>query len=258
MKYLYSFYAIAMREWIELKRYWLNSLIGMAIYIVVFAALIQGAQYIGQNNYALNDSLEGFMIGYALWFLAMGAFSETAHSIVDEARKGTLEQLYMTEIPFVWLLISKNIITSLIYSVLFFIIIQVQVMISEMSLNIDVISIFIPLFIGLFSLYGVGLLMAGLGLLFKKIQSLLGVTQFIIVGIMILSPANIPIVRLLPFVQAREMISLVMRDGLSLIQFSPSELMQVVLNSTLYLLLGIGGYKLAEKEALKRGMLGQY
>jgi len=152
MKYLHSFWAVTKREWIELKRYWFNSLIGLVIYIGIFAALFKGAQYIGQNNYALNESLEGFLIGYALWFMAMGAFSETAHSIVDEARKGTLEQLYMTELPFVWLLISKNIISTVIFSVMFLLIIQVQILITGIQLHMDIISIFITLMIGLLGL----------------------------------------------------------------------------------------------------------
>jgi len=258
MKYLHSFVAIAKREWIELKRYWFNSLIGLVIYIAIFTALFRGAQYIGQNNYALNESLEGFLIGYGLWFMAMGAFSETAHSIIDEARKGTLEQLYMTELPFVWLLISKNIISTVIFSFMFLLIIWIQMMITGIQLHMDIISIFTTLMIGLFGLYGVGLIMAGLGLLFKRIQNLLGATQFIIVGVMVASPTEIPVVRFLPFVHARELIMAIMRDGVSILQFSSYDWVFLILNSLFYLGLGIFLYKLAEKEVLRRGMLGQY
>lgn len=258
MKYLYSFTAIGKREWIELKRYWFNSLIGLVIYIGIFAALFTGAQYIGQNNYALNESLEGFLIGYALWFMAMGAFSETAHSIIDEARKGTLEQLYMTEVPFVWLLISKNIISTVIFSILFFLITTVQMYITGIQVNVDVLSIFITLFIGLFSLYGVGLIMAGLGLLFKRIQNLLGVTQFIIVGVMILSPTDLPLIKFLPFVYSRELIMTIMMRGYSIFQFTLIDWGFLIMTSLAYLIIGILLYKMAEKEVLRRGMLGQY
>ncbi len=258
MKYLHSFWAVTKREWIELRRYSFNSLVGLALYIGMFAALFSGAKYIGQNNYALNDSLEGFLISYALWFMAMAAFSDTANSIIDEARKGTLEQLYMTEIPFVWLLISKNMISTIIFSSLFFIIVQFQMLITGIQLHVDIISIFVILFIGLFSLYGIGLIMAGLGLLFKRIQNLLGASQFIIVGVMIVSPTDIPLVKLLPFVHARELIMSIMRRGISMFQFSLYDWLTLFLNSSFYIIVGVVLYKLAEKEAFKRGMLGQY
>lgn len=258
MKYLNSFLAMGMKEWIEWKRYWFNSIIGLVMYMIVFISLFTGAQFIGQNNFALGESLEGFLIGYALWFMAMGAMSETANSIVDEARKGTLEQLYMTEISFTWLLISKNIISTLIYTVIFFLIINLQILLTGLALNIDVFSIFITLFIGLFSLYGIGLVLAGIGLVFKKVQNLLGATQFILIGIMILSPVEIPIVKFLPFAYARQLIMDIMRDGLSIWDFSMTDHTYLLGVSVMYMFVGIFCYRVAEKQGLKKGMLGQY
>ena len=258
MKYLYSFIAMGMKEWIEWKRYWFNSIVGLVIYLIVFVSLFTGAQYIGQNNFALGESLEGFLIGYALWFMAMGAMSETANSIVDEARKGTLEQLYMTEIPFTWLLISKNIISTLIYTAIFFLIVNLQILFTGLTLNIDIISIFVTLFIGLFSLYGIGLVLAGIGLVYKKVQNVLGATQFILIGVMILSPLEIPIVKILPFAYARQLIMDIMKDGKGLLSFSATDYFYLVGVSVLYIIIGIAAYKVAEGQGLKKGMLGQY
>lgn len=258
MKYVYSFIAVCRKEWIELRRYWFNTVVGLGMFLLMFMALFSGAKSIGQNNFSLMDSLEGFLIGYALWFLAMGAFADTAHSIIDESRKGTLEQLYMTDVPFTWLLISKNIISTIIYALIFALIIIVQMKFTGIQLNLDFISVFVTLFIGLFSLYGIGLILAGLGLIFKKIQNLLGVTQFILVGIMILSPTSIPMVRFLPFVESREMIIAIMRNGYTLFDFSILNWLFLLGNSFIYMLVGIYGYKLAEGQVLKRGMLGQY
>ncbi|ABR50244.1 hypothetical protein Amet_4163 [Alkaliphilus metalliredigens QYMF] len=258
MKYLYSFMAIFHKEWIELKRYWLNSLIGFIIYIIIFIALFTGAQYIGQANVALTESLEGFLIGYTLWFMAMGAFSDTAHAIVDEARKGTLEQLYMTEIPFVWLLVSKNIVSTLFFTVFFIVMIYVQMILTGIQLHVDLLGIFVVLFVGLFSLYGVGLLLAGLGLVFKKIQNIMGATQFIIVGLMMVSPTDKPILKLLPFTYTRELIMKMLQEGKGLQNFSSEDYGFLLFTSVLYMSIGMYGYKVAEKEVLKRGMLGQY
>ncbi len=258
MKYLYSFLAMGMKEWIEWKRYWFNSIIGLVIYMIVFISIFTGAQYIGQNNFALGESMEGFLIGYALWFMAMGAMSDTANSIVDEARKGTLEQLYMTEIPFTWLLISKNIISTLIYIVIFFLIINVQMLFTGISLNIDALSIFVTLFIGLFSLYGIGLALAGIGLVFKKVQSLLGATQFILIGIMIIPSIDAPFVKFLPFTYTRHMIMSIMREGRGLLSFSAADYFYLLGVSVLYLALGLAAYRVAEVQSLKKGMLGQY
>ncbi|KAB3533437.1 ABC transporter permease [Alkaliphilus serpentinus] len=258
MKYFNSFIAVCKKEWIELKRYWFNTVVGLCMFLLMFMALFSGAKSIGQNNFSLMDSLEGFLIGYALWFLAMGAFADTAHAIIDESRKGTLEQLYMTDVPFTWLLISKNMISTIIYSIIFVVIILIQTKVTGITLNLDFISVFITLFIGLFSLYGIGLILAGLGLIFKKIQNLLGVTQFILVGIMIVSPTSLPFVRLLPFVEGREMIMDIMRNGYSLWDFSIYNWLFLLANSIFYLVVGIYGYKIAEMQVLKRGMLGQY
>ena len=125
-------------------------------------------------------------------------------------------------------------------------------------LEIKVLSILIPIFIGIFSILGIGLICGGLALIFKKVQSLLNVIQYFLIGLVAIFPESIIFSALLPFNYAARGVFNTMMGGDSFMDFGAVGYGIMIGNSLLYFLLGLIIFKQCLKVAKRRGLLGQY
>ncbi|MGI5854512.1 MAG: ABC transporter permease, partial [Bacillota bacterium] len=112
------FKQLAKKSWIEFRRYFFNSMGGIITLYVVFLVIFMGYKGIaGAAGPDLGTSIEGILVGYVLWFLALSAYQDVAYSIQNEARQGTLEQLYMSVHNFGWVIGLQQIVNAF-YSLL--------------------------------------------------------------------------------------------------------------------------------------------
>jgi ABC-2 type transport system permease protein len=116
----------------------------------------------------------------------------------------------------------------------------------------------LPVFIGIFSILGIGLIFGGLALIFKKIQSLLNIVQYFFIALVMVSPENEIIYNLLPFRPAADNVMISMRRGLSFIDFSIYNYGIMIGNSILYFSIGLFVFNKCVKFAKMKGLLGQY
>lgn len=80
-------------------RYPLELATGILILYVLFMGLFLGAQMIaGKAASALSGDLDGVVIGYIMWFVALMSINTVSVDIELESRQGTLEQVYIHEI----------------------------------------------------------------------------------------------------------------------------------------------------------------
>jgi ABC-2 type transport system permease protein len=75
-------------------RYPLELLTGLFILYVLFMGLFMGAKLLAGQQ-ALSGNLDGVVIGYTMWFFALMAINTMSIDIENEARQGTLEQVYL-------------------------------------------------------------------------------------------------------------------------------------------------------------------
>jgi len=261
-KYYYLFKVSLERTVKELYRYKFNTISNFLIFYVLFMFMFLGVRQfgisLGVSPIDMGNNLEGFIVGYFLWTIIMLAYSNIAYSIINDANRGTLEQLNMSNISLSQIVIVRsfsNLLLNIVFSIvlLFFIMRK-----TGYWLEIDLISILIPIFLGIFSILGIGLIFGGLALIFKKIQSLLNIVQYFLIALVAITPESNTISAIIPFNYAAGMIFSTMMGGNSFTDFSLYDYGITIGNSIIYLILGLVVFSQCVKIAKSKGLLGQY
>lgn len=263
MKKMYYLLKVSLEKTIkELIRYKFNTITNLLILYILFMVMFSGIRgfgiSLGVSPVDMGDNLEGFIVGYFLWTIIMAAYSDIAYSIVNDASKGTLEQLNMSNMSLSRILVVRsfsNLLLDIVFSIILLLIIMQA---TNHWLEIKILSILIPVFIGIFSILGIGLICGGLALIFKKVQSLLNVIQYFLIGLVAVFPESNIMSGLLPFNYAARGVFSTMMGGCSFMDFRAVDYGIMVGNSLLYFILGLIIFNQCVKVAKRRGLLGQY
>ncbi len=170
--YVWSFWAVLKRRLIELKRYAFNTLSSLATIYLIFLLLFLGARFVAGPGAMFGESLEGLIVGFSMWTFAIIAYSEMSWAVMQEAQQGTLEQLNMTPAGFGWVALSMAISSFLTSFACVVPIVLLMMVTTGRYLRLDMLSLLPLLTLTLPAVYGIGLAMAGLALVFKRIQAM--------------------------------------------------------------------------------------
>lgn len=252
------FKAFLIKELILMKRYLFNSLGGFITLYIIFLLMFQGYKGIAGSSPNFGEILEGLVVGYTLWILSMSVYQDITYSIQREAREGTLEQLYMSVHSFGWILAISTFVRTILSLIFVSVILFLLMLTTDKSLNIDILSLLILVFFTLLGILGIGYICGGLTLVFKRIDSYLQIVTFGLIGVIAAPVGKVPLFKLLPASWGASLIQDVMTDGKSIFDFSFNDLTLLVLIGVSYALLGFTVYKLCERKAMNKGMLGHY
>ncbi len=258
MKILTLFKAVFKREWLEWKRYPFNLVSAFITLYILFLLIFLGYSKYAAHGPKFGERLDGLVVGFTLWMLTMTAMSTLSGELLQEARYGTLEQLYMTPMGFGLLCIFR-IISSFILNLIFVCAILIVMMLTtQRFLHIDILSLAPLLILSIMSVYGVGFFVGGLALVFKQVQSFLGIIQFAFIGFIAAPVDKIPILKALPLALGANLISKVMIKSLSISQFNITDILLLIINGFGYFLLGFYTFNFLLRVARQRGLLGHY
>lgn len=246
----------------ELSRYKFDTISDVLILYVLFMAMFLGIKSFGISfgisPINMGSNLEGFIVGYFLWTIMMMTYSDIAYGLINDANRGTLEQLNMSGIKLSTIVTVRSLSNLLINLTVSIVLLFIIIVTTNYQFEIKIFSILLPVFIGIFSILGIGLIFGGLALIFKKIQSLLNIVQYFFIALVMVSPENEIIYNLLPFRPAADKVMLSMREGLSFIEFSIVDYGIMIGNSILYFSIGLFVFNKCVKLAKMKGLLGQY
>ena len=252
------FKTIFIKEWISLKRYPFNTISGIVTVYMVFLLFFLGYKFVGGHQPTFGRTTEGFVVGFFIWTYSISAYSILAWGIIQEARTGTLEQLYMTPLGYervAVFMVILNLFWSLVWvlPVLF-----LMMLTTGKFLHFDILTLIPLLILTISSGYGIGFITAGLGLIFKKIQSFFQILQFIFVGFLVAPVDKLPILKILPFSLGTKLIAQNMMDKVPIYRIPIYDILILILNAAFYTGFGLFTFKLCERIAKNRGLLGHY
>ena len=256
MRFLLVPWGLFKRDLIHMKRYLFDSISGIITIYFIFLLVFLGIKGMMGSSASLGNTVEAFTIGYILWILTLDAYSRLSYSLYNEALVGTLEQLYMSPFGFGWIS-SSIIIVAMITNVLtmsiliFFIIIT-----TGSSFHFNVFPLIPVIIVTLQGVNGVGFIMGGLSLIFKKINSIFQIIQFAFIGLIAFPIDKVPLMKYLPLSMGYSIIRKIMTGNKALI--APGDYLFLILNSMFYLFIGYSIYKVLERKAKRDGRLGQY
>ncbi|NLB74760.1 MAG: ABC transporter permease [Firmicutes bacterium] len=253
------FVAVLQRDWAMMKRYIVNTVSSLVSIYLIFLLIFLGFKSL--SGYAATGALEGTMegtvIGFFVWTFTIMAFSDLAWNLVAEAQAGTLEQLYLTPSGFKWVS-GCTLISSLTLNFIPIVVLLVIMMATTGQwLNLDFISLVPLLLITVLGAYGFGFALGGLALIFKRIQAVFQIFQFVFIGFLVI-PQRVPWAKFLPLSMGNSLIYDVMVDGIRLWELPIGSILTALVVGAVYLAVGVAVFSVCENIAKDRGLLGHY
>ncbi|HHY98373.1 MAG TPA: ABC transporter permease [Firmicutes bacterium] len=257
MSLIVALQAIVRRNITMMTRYIFNTLSGFVSIYLIFCFIFFGMKAFAKPGPSLDSSLEGTVVGFFVWTLALFAFSELSWDLINEAQTGTLEQLYLAPCGFKWLSIF-NLLTNLTVNIVASTILLLAMMATTGRwLNLDIISIVPLLLMTVLTAYGVGFALGGLALIFKRIQAFFQIMQFVFIGCLVI-PWRLAWAKFLPLSLGNALIYRIMADGVRLWELPLGDVLMATGIGLGYLTLGLLVFSACERAAKGRGLLGHY
>ncbi|HEY9639950.1 MAG TPA: ABC transporter permease [Coleofasciculaceae cyanobacterium] len=253
------FLAELKRSFIQLTRYSAEVIGGIVGTTIIFYGLFLSTRYVAGSSFQFGDRFDSIIIGYVLWTLMIFIQGSISGGLQDEARTGTLEQLFIS--PFG---ASKVFLARAIASLLINLIINLSILIIIITLTGSKLSfpltLFPPLLAVVLGAYGLSFTMGSLALILKQVQQVLSIFQF---GLLFLFTAPVEnwtgALRVLgyciPMAPGAGLLRAVMARGEELdwgiwaIAF---------LNGAVYFGIGMVLFQWAERQTKRSGKLGGY
>lgn len=231
------------RTWIQRRRYMISTITNLISFgILVFAAWVglRAAFFKEAGVYGASAAL--------LWPLVLTSFGIAAGSLKEDIDLGTIEQLYLSA-PSVLRLLHLRALVGFLDSFLFtvpFLLIGGYYL-GWSQLGQWILVQVIPLWI---SLYGLGLVIAGLTLRYRQLGTL---TNLLGISMMALAVVELPLEGI--WIWLGHIFPMV---GVSAEPVWPEGWWLRYLASALYLAIGVWAFRSLEVQAKRRGLIGKY
>lgn len=257
MRWLNLLNANFRKEYIELKRYLPNTLALLLTFYIIFLAAFFGIMFVGDPA-SFEANVQYSIVSVVFWSLTMMTMNFIGFSVITEAMRGTLEQLYMSPMG-VWKIMLTRIIGQFgLQSIIMIILLYAAMLTSGQWLNLNPMTTIPIILLTMFSMVGVSFMIAGLAIIVKQIQAFLQIFQFVLMGLVFVPLSVAPFLAFAPFVKGVNMVRIVMMENLTLTQLPVIDFVILAVNSVVYLSLGLFVFRQCEKIAMKKGLLGQY
>ena len=250
------FYTLLRKDLIITIRYPVNLAGTLVSLFVIFVLVLEGGRRFGGPSF--DDTVAGVVVGYLLFTMATTAYQSLASSILTEAGWGTLERLHMSPLGFRRVMLYQaavRIVVSLLWTAL---ILPPVLLISGQQLAIDPVTVLPIATLGVASVLGVGMIFGGAAVVYKRVQRIFQLFQFVLIALIAAPVGELPWLRAFPVVQANVMLGRAMRDGVRLWEF-PIETHATLVGVTVaYVAVGYAVFLLFVRRARELGVLGDY
>lgn len=257
MKYLNLLKANIRKEYIEMKRYYPNTIAMLLTFYFIFLGMFTGIQVVGDPS-TQDANIQYMIVNYIFWFLTMVIVSNMGWEIMSEALRGTLEQLAMSPIGMWKILLTRLIASTVVYFFIILFLLFLSMLTTSQWLNIDVLTLSPIFLLSVVSMYGFGYIIAGIALVFKQVQAFMQILQFLLAILTFVPLSAAPFLVYFPFVKGVDLIRQVMIEGLTLTNIPASDFFILSFNAIFYLLGGLMFFIFCERAAMKKGLLGHY
>ncbi len=247
------------RTWVQTLRYPTEVVGGIVILTTVFYGIFLSTQYIAGPASTFGDRLDAVVVGYVIWTLVLYIVNDIANNLQQEAQTGTLEQVFLSPFGAPKVFLARAIASLTLRLLLILIVLAIIIAITGSQLAFPALLL-LPLSTLLLSAYGLAFFIGSFALVFKKVQQLLGLFQFVLLFLLAAptedwsGPARW-VAHLLPILPSTGLL----RDLMAREQPLDWGIWAIALaNGIVYFTLGTLVFRWAEKQAKRQGTLGGY
>lgn len=252
------------REFILLVRYPFE-LVSRLIWNLGFALMIFfGFQTVGAGLPGFEEGQLGRLLGLLITYFAINGLSNGVELIAEETQTGTLEQAALSPRPLVVIVLLRDAASYVEMFLRFALVLAIAVAVTGARFHLDVPAFAILLTLMYVGTEGLGLVLAGFALLYKRVATLSQFAVMAVFGLAILPLEGLPrwmslFVENFPFTQALIILRQVAVAGEPLSKhLADGSVARLALNAAIYLTLGLLAFAWAEREARVRGTMNQY
>ncbi len=254
MRFINLIVAEAKMLYWSLRRYMFNTVAMLVVMFLIFMGMFWGIKSIGGSG-VTGDSLDSMLVGYVLWVSAMLALQNTGTEITSESMRGTLEQLYLSPMGADKIFFVKAVINMVFNFVFITAMLYLSMAATGRWMSVNLPYLYGMVLLSTLSLVGISFMIGGIGLIHKRIGSLIGILSFGLIGLMLLPTYPITPYAFLPFVAGAAAVrNSIVRGHVYPVWWY----LFITGNSLIYLLVGLFVFKRMEKKARRLNKMGQY
>lgn len=226
----------------------ISDIVVLTVLFVIFIVSDTGKSF--QTEYGYNyKSL--VLIGYIVWTMAINAIATLPNYINYEARNGTLQYILNSVFPIEWTMFTVFISSQIINFFVIIILITVANFIFHINIFISI-NMLIPIILCLIGMFGIGLMVAGLSILIKRVSSLILFLQLMMLFITDTVPTNqkfLFVTKYIPLTMTNEIIRKIIA-GKEYIDKMPL----LVVSSITFFILGIILFRILLKLSIRKNI----
>jgi ABC-2 type transport system permease protein len=254
--------ALLVAEWrrmvAQMTRYPGETISSMMVLFLVFAGLFYGARYMTAAPIS-GARLATVVIGYAVWMLMMSATGDMGWSIQNEAQNGTLEQVMLVPWAAVWVFLVRAVMSIAGFLLPEAVIIAALIVMTGVHFVWSPLAA-APVAMVLVTAWGLGLVVAALALVLKRVGQVLQIVQFLLLFVILSPVATLPgwaghlAGMLVPFAAQVGVLHRVL-EGQTV---GPWLWLEAGADMIVFLVAGVLLFKLLDGVARAQGILGHY
>ncbi len=247
------------RTWVQTLRYPTEAIGGVVILTTVFYGIFLSTQYMAGPASTFGERLDAVVVGYVIWTLVLYIVNDIATNLQLEAQTGTLEQVFLSPFGAPRVFLARAIASLTLRLLLILVVLTIIIAMTGSQLAFPALLL-LPLATLLLSAYGLAFFIGSFALVFKKVQQLLGLFQFVLLFLLAAptedwSGSARLIANLLPILPSTGLLRDLMARGEAL---DWGGWAIALANGIIYFTLGTLVFRWAEKQAKRQGTLGGY
>lgn len=266
MKYIYLVRAETKKEFIYIKHYIIENITRTVNFFLLFMVVFFATAYFrGGGKIDLSSNIAGFqLIGYSFWIVAISCLDVFTVAVKEDAEIGVLESMALSHYGLISIFMSRTISRLTIDFLVVSSITALVLAITPVKINLYGFPLaLLVLVVTILGLYGVGLTLAGIALLIKRVGSIQSLCNyFFLVAGGVFVPVSIlpkPLAAAIYYLPLTIGVELARKALLGKIDNSFfAKLAYLIALSLVYYFLGVCFFKYFEKIAKKRGALAGY
>ncbi len=247
------------RSWLEFIRYPAEAIVSTAILVVLFYGFFLGASYMAGAAPGFGERLDAIIVGYVVWTLVLHSLTSVANDVQKEAQVGAMQQVFLSSYGATRVFVNRTLADIALTSVITLTTLGAILLLTGRRFDFSWVSL-APVGAVLLGSFGLAFLMGALALWLKRIQQLLHLGQFVLLGLVMVpfetwegTAANVQFA--LPIVSGVGMLRDLLVHGKDL---SPDILLFAYTGNLLYAVFGVLVFHLAIRRVKTLGTLGWY
>jgi ABC-2 type transport system permease protein len=249
---------------IELVRYPLEFATMYIVLILLLGGIFLGMYALAPGGEVLGETRAAVFIGFMFWTFYLITVNSSSFEIARAAREGYIEREFLSPYGHTATVFTKIICGNAATLMHYFILSAICILIFQVPIQVDIVPVLIILGITYVFLLGIGFIFAGLSLAFKRIGSIINIVQIAIMGLSFAALGDFggigdSVLKWIPYTFAVRLLRGVLSEGEGLgYVLAPGNILPLAIGSIIFFVVGIIVFRMLDRLAMKRGLIGQF